>query len=505
MRNVLILISLVALTACTLGPDYKRPKIDLPHSKLASTHLTQQEEQAMASWWTRFDDPVLDHLISQALSGNLQIALQVEKVRQARAELGLTNAQQYPTISGQANAARNLVSTKTGGGSQGASRRYNSFSIAASLSYELDVFGGLRRASEAARARLLSSAYTQDSIRLTVVSDVVTDYMSLRSLQRQIRVTRQTIQTRQKGLSLDQQRYKYGAIDKLTLLQTRSLLQSAQAQLPSLQEQEAKLRTSLAILTGKTPRQIMQDTAVAAGSFNDIKLPNKLPRILPSLLVERRPDVRASEASLIAANASVGQAKAQFFPSFNLSAMIGTDALNVSNLFSPGSEARTISGAITAPILDFGRNRANYRSAKAQKQQAVIAYRQTLRQAFKEVQDALVEIQYTSQHLQAVRSEVQSYKETLHLAKIRYEAGTTNYFNVLDAQRNVFSSELNLATAIRDRFTATADLFKALGGGWTEQTDSLTPSLQATADKYDPTRQRKNPTQTKSDTRDVSE
>ncbi|MDA3919138.1 MAG: efflux transporter outer membrane subunit [Salinisphaera sp.] len=502
MRNALILTAVILLAGCTVGPDYERPNVDLPKSAFDSTLLSAQQQKALTAWWTRFDDPTLNKLIDQALDSNLQIALQFERVREARAQLGYQNANLYPSISGQAQGMRqkssgfsagssgggSTPSSSAGGGgsASGAGGRSNYYSVAATLSYELDVFGGLRRASQQARAQLLSSAYTQDSIRLTVVSDVVTNYMSLRALQRQIRVTHDTIRTREKGLHLDQQRYKYGAIDKLTLLQTKSLLQSARAQLPPLEQQESKLRTSLAILTGKTPRQILQHTEIPKGNFDGIKLPTDLPVVLPSLLVERRPDIRAAEASLIAANASVGVAKARFFPTFNLSAMIGSQALSVSNLFEPFSTAESIGGSITAPILDFGRINAQYRGAKARKREAIIQYRQTVRQAFKEVHDALDEIKYSRERLTAVQNQVDSYRETLRLAKIRYEVGRTDFFSVLDAQRQLFSSQLNLASAIRDRFTATANLYKALGGGWTRDSDSLSPRLEAVAAKYQP-------------------
>ena len=506
MRSALILCAVVMLAGCAVGPDYERPNIDLPKSAFDSTLLSQQQQQSLAYWWTRYKDPTLNKLIDEALDSNLDIALQAQRVRQARAELGYQNAQLYPSISGQAQGMRESVgsgvpggggssssssggssSAASGGGSAGGgTQRFNYFSVAGSLSYELDLWGALRRADEQARAQLLSSAYTQDSIRLQTVADVVTNYMSLRSYQRQIRVTKQTIKTREQGLSLDQKRYKYGAIDKLTLLQTKSALQSARAQLPPLEQQESKLRTSLAILTGKTPRQIMASTKLPKGDFSDLTLPQELPVVLPSTLLNRRPDIRAAEASLIAANANVGVAKARFFPTFNLSAMIGTEALNVSDLFQPYTKIEQAGGSITAPILDFGRINAQYRSAKAQKAEAEIQYRQTVRQAFQDVRNALDEVKYSRERFKQVQNQVDSYRETLKLANLRYQVGQTNYFDVLDAQRNLFSSQLNLAQAIADRFTATADLYKALGGGWTENSDSLTPAMQEVANDYAP-------------------
>lgn len=495
----LALVGVFMVTGCTLGPDYERPSVDMPSSKFESTHLSDQQRQALSSWWTKFGDPTLDDLISDALDRNLEIAKQVQIVRQERAELGMANAELYPTVSGQASAAREERSLNTtGSGGSGSDRRYNQFSVAGTLDYELDIFGRLRRAKQSARAKLLSSAYTEDSIRLTVIADVVTNYLTLRSLQRQVGVTQDAIETRKKGLNLDQKRYKYGAINKLTLLQTRSLLQSARAKLPPLKKQMEQSRTALAILTGKTPRQIMQHSKIDNGTFDDIDVP-ELPDVMPSLMVNRRPDIRAAEADLIAANADVGVAKAKFFPTFNLSAMIGTKAMHVGDLFDPLSTASSIAGQVTQPIVDFGRRNANYISRKAQKKQATITYRQTLRHAFKSVEDALSGNKYTEQRLSSVRSKLQNYQDTLDLARTRYKAGQTNFFTVLDAQRQVFSTQLDLATAIRNRYTAVANLYKALGGGWTHDSDSLTPGMEDTMRGYD---QR---TRTTSDNKSVSD
>lgn len=499
MRNAFVLIGLILLVGCTVGPDYKRPNIQLPKSPPKSTLLSQKQRKELAYWWTRYRDPTLNKLINKSLDSNLSIALQAQKVRAALANLGYQNAQLYPTIKGQTQALRehgsgggsssssgSSSSVSSGSQTSGSSENYNYFSVAGMLSYELDFWGALRRSSQQARAQLLSSAYTQDSIRLQTVTSVVTDYFALRSYQRQIRVTKQTIKTRQRGLHLDQKRYRVGSIDKLTLLQAQSSLQSARAQLPSLQQSEAKERTSLAILTGQNPRQIMKATRLPKGNFSDITLPRRLPAVLPSTLINRRPDVRAAEASLIAANANVGIAKAKFFPTVNLTGFLGTQALQISNLFKPSSEGADIGGTITAPILDFGAIEAQYRQAKAKKAEAVIQYRQAVRSAFQSVRNALDQIKYTRTRLSVLQKEVASDREALHLTKLQYQAGQVNYFNVLSAQRTLYSSQLNLAQAIDNRFTATANLFKALGGGWTNASDSLTPHMHQVMDSYTP-------------------
>ncbi len=487
MRKSLVvcLAGVVALTGCTLGPNYKRPGVDMPGAGSVSKKQAKKQRKALASWWTRFDDPTLNHLIKETLHRNLKIAKQVQVIRQERAALGLANSHLYPSISAQAKAARQELSGNAGISRNGGKHlRYNQFSISGSLSYTLDLFGRLRRARQAARAQLLKSAYNKDAIRLTEISDVVTNYVTLRSEQRQIKVTRHTIKTRKQALKLDKERYKYGDINKLTLLQTRSSLQSAKAQLPTLQKQMRQTRTALAILVGKTPRQIMNRENIGQGNFHDIHIP-KLPKVIPSLIINRRPDIRVAEAKLIAANANVGEAKAKFFPSISLTAMIGPQATHLNRLFDPLSMASSITGSLTQPLLDFGQRSANLNSKKAQKQEAIINYRQTLRQAFQSVKKALIAVRYTRKRLKSVRSELADYRQTLKLARTRYKAGQTNFFNVLDAQRNVYSTQLTLAQAISNRFIAIADLYKALGGGWTHKTDSLTPSMEKTMQHYD--------------------
>lgn len=498
MRKTLILCSIVVLAGCAVGPDYEKPDVDLPDSAFDSTMLSDKQQKSLAYWWTRFEDPTLNKLIDQALDANLDIAMQAQKIRQARAELGYKNADLFPTVEGQAEGMRKRAGGRQVGSdipSQGTDyiTRRNHFEVSGSLNYELDLWGALRRGSEQARAQLLSSAYTKDSIRLQTVADVVTNYMSLRSMQRQIRVTQETIKTREKQYDLDQKRFEHGAIDKLTLLQTKSQLKDARSSLPQLKEQEAKLSSSLAILTGKTPRQIMSSLTLPKGDFSDMKLPEELPAVLPSALVNRRPDVRAAEAALIAANANIGVAKARFFPQVNLNAMIGSGALNIGDMFSAFTRAQQVGGTITSPILDFGRINSQYRSAKAQKEQAEISYRKTLRQAFQEVRDALAEIKYSRDYLDEVQDKAESYEETLKLARLRYDAGRVDYYDVLDAQRQLFSSRLDLAEAIASRFTAVADLYKALGGGWTHSSDSLSPGMRRVMDSYDDDKDEKSP------------
>lgn len=471
--RALIAIGLTAwlLSACALVPDYERPALDLPTTDQAAARSAEQQRQAMASWWQQFDDSVLNQLIAGALDNNLDIALQSARIREARAQLGLAKAQFYPTLGGQIDASRGKASIEAN--PEAAGHRYtSSYSVSATLGYELNLFSALA-GHEAAQAQLLSSAYSRDAIRLAIVGDIVANYMSLRSAQRNIRITKSTIQTRTEGLNLAKKRHEFGAIGKLELLQQRALLSSALSQLPQLQQQASQLESALAILTGKTPREIMQDAEIKPQPMSKVMLPGDLPVLLPSDLINRRPDIRAAEATLVAANAQVSVAKAQYFPTINLTGLIGTAAMSIGHLFEPLAGQASIGGAVGAPILTFGRIRAGVKTAEAQRQQATIMYRQTVRQAFREVRDALMGIKMTQKRVKTGQHQVDAYQETLELAQKRYTVGSVGLRDVLEAQRQLFSAQLTLSSAIRDRFVATANLFKALGGGWTDDTDSI--------------------------------
>src|SRR5699024_4875127 len=459
-----LLVVCALLSACAIVPDYERPELDLPAADATVDAGEQQaQRQAMADWWQQFKDPVLDRLINSALEDNLDIAMQTARIREARASLGLARTAFYPTLGGQIEASRSKASLDANPqlAAAGGDRRSSAYSVSAALDYELNLFSALA-GHEAAKAQLLASAYSRDAVRLAVISDIVANYMSLRSAQRMIRITKATIETRAEGLDLAEKRYASGAISKLELLQERALLSSVRAQLPELRSQVSQLESALAILAGKTPREIMQQAELEPAPLADVELPGELPQLLPSALVNRRPDIRAAEAALAAANAQVGVARSQYFPSLNLTALIGTAATAVGDLFRASSEQASIGGILSTPILSFGRIAAQVDTTEAQREQATIMYRQAVRQAFREVRDALIGVEDTQDRVESVRHQVHAYEETLKLAQNRYEIGSVGLRDVLEAQRQLYSAQLELSEAIRDRFVTTANLFKAL-------------------------------------------
>ncbi|MEX1081469.1 MAG: efflux transporter outer membrane subunit [Halofilum sp. (in: g-proteobacteria)] len=463
-RSLTLVGAVLLITGCAVGPDYERPDLSLPADWEDPDMLPAEQREDWSSWWERYEDPALEALVERATAENLEIQTQAARVRQARAQLGLAEAEQLPRLDLQAEATRqeqSEVADTVGGGEP-----FTQYGIAGVLDYELDLWGRLDRGEEAARARLLESAYAADAVRLSVISDVVTTYFELRAAERQLQIAQRTAESRERNLGIQRSRYEAGATTELTYRQAQAELESVRAEVPGLRHQVERLENALGVLVGQNPRELMADESLPGTPLDEIRLPAERPDLLPSELLERRPDVRAAEALMIAANADIGGAKAQWFPSLNLSAMVGTQALDAGDLFSPAAGNWSAGASLLTPLLDFGRIRANVETAEAVRDQAELQYRTTVRTAFREVRDALTLLETANERLQARQRQVAALQRTLVVAERRYEGGYTSFIEVLDAQRALLDAELAVSTAVRDRFAATATLYRALGGGW---------------------------------------
>ncbi len=483
---IALLIGALIVTACTVGPNYRRPELELPARWNSEVLLSPKERANLALWWTYFKDPALTALVNRAVAHNLNIRLQIARVREARARLGFAQAAQYPTIDLQAEAVHanagtggtsgfgnqtqgigaGLGTQGTGGGFSTGGGAFNIFSISGVLSYEVDLWGRLDRLAEAARARLFSSIFTHDSVRIAVITDVVTTYFQLLGAERQLMIALHTLRSREQGFELERARYENGATDQLSFRQAQAELESVRAQVPPLRGQVRNLESALSVLVGESAREIIQEHRLPRGSLSALNLPTEMPNLLPSALIERRPDIRASEAALIAANANIGFVKAQYFPTLNLSGLLGLSAIGIDNLFSDSTETYSASGSLLTPLFYFGRIQANVERARALRQQAEIQYRRNVQTAFREVRDALTFLQIANQRLKTQRKQIKALQRTLALARTRYKAGYSSFIEVLDAERRLLGAELAATRANRDRYIATANLFRALGGGW---------------------------------------
>lgn len=482
-NNWLACLIAFGLTACTVGPDYRRPDLDLPQQWNSEVLLSAQERESLAGWWAYFEDPVLQALVEQAVVRNLDIQLELARVREARARLGFAQAEQYPTIDLQLDAARQQSAAAFGVGSQGAgsglggdgasggfgsggSETFNLFSVAGVLNYEVDLWGRLDRLEESARASLFSSIFTRDAVALMVITDVVTTYFRLLGAERQLTIALRTVRSRERGFELERARYENGATDQLTFRQAQAEMARVRAQVPPLKEQVRDLESALSVLIGESAREIIQERRMVRGDLPELILPTRMPDLLPSTLIERRPDIRAAEAALIATNANVGAVKASYFPRLNLSALIGLQALEIGDLFSDEADNWSVGGSLLTPLLYFGRVQTDVETARAIRQQAEVQYRRTVQTAFQEVRNALTFLQIANQRLAARLRQIDALQRTLSLARTRYQAGYSSFIEVLDAQRQLLNAQLAATQANRDRYIATATLFKALGGGW---------------------------------------
>jgi len=463
-----ILLAALLLSGCAVGPNYHRPAVQAP-TVFHGPEDSQQPEAQSASvadlpWWQLFHDPQLQELIRTALKQNYDLQLAMERVTAARAQLGITRSNEFPQVT--------LDPTFSGGKSD-QNIKSNVFQLAGDVVFQVDLFGRYRRETEAARAQLLGTQDAQQTVILTLVSDVASDYFLLRDLDLQLQITTGTVRDQQESVKLTELRLQHGVATTLDVLQARQVLDVANAQIPDLERQIGQTEDALNILLGKYPDNVPRGMPLGIetpeGWTWSETLPPQLPTGLPSQLLERRPDIREAEQNLVAANANIGVAKAMFFPQISLlgsgGAAFGHSQFAGSHIPAPLGVG-TYAAAATQPIFEGGALRNNLRYAKSEERQALIGYRQTIQRAVGDVSDAL--IGYDKYHVVRERQEqsVKDLQESVNVSLMRYRGGTSNYLDVLDSQRSLFSAELNLAQARNNEYQGLVQLYKALGGGW---------------------------------------
>jgi len=463
-----LLLSASMLSGCAVGPNYHRPTVQTPPAFHGPDESQPTEPQTASfadlPWWQVFHDPQLHELIRTALKQNYELRLAVERVNAARAQLGITRSNEFPQVS--------LDPTFSGGKSD-QNIKSNNFSIAADLVFQVDLFGRYRRATEAARAQLLGTQDAQQTVILTLVSDVASDYFLLRDLDLQLQIAKETVRTQEDSVKLTEARLQHGVATTLDVLQARQVLDTANAQIPDLERQIGQTEDAINILLGKYPDNVPRGQALGIetpdGWTWSESLPPQLPAGLPSELLERRPDIREAEQNLVAANANIGIAKAMFFPQISL---LGSGGAAFGHSQSGGSRISaplgvgTYTAALSQPIFEGGALRNNLRYAKSEQRQALTGYQQTIQRAFGDVSDAL--IGYDKYHTVRERQEqsVKDLRESVNVSLLRYKGGTATYLSVLDSQRSLFTAELTLAQARNNEYQSLIQLYKALGGGW---------------------------------------
>ncbi|MDB5815285.1 MAG: transporter [Rhodocyclales bacterium] len=472
----LLLLSILAACA-SVGPDYKRPDSAAPTDWHNGSVTPEANTAGLIQWWAQLGDRTLDKLVEAALASSPDIQTARARLREARARRGLQAVQDAPSISANGSASRN--STR---GNDPLSGSTHDFSAGLDASWEIDIFGGQRRALESANATLAASEADLDATRVSLAAEVATDYINLRTDEVRLDVARANLSSREQTLQLTQWRSEARLVSGLEINQARSSVEQTRASIPSLQRSIEEDKLALALLLGLTRQEIdaLLPTGNQIGDPSAVldRLPTNIAVGIPADTLRQRPDVTAAERRLAAQTAQIGVAQAQRYPILNLSGSIGVDALSIAGLLRADSITRNLAASITAPVFDAGRITQNIEIQSALLDQAFVAYRQTINQALNDVEKALNAWVRSSERLLIQQVATDTAREAARLATIRFQAGQTDLLTQLDTQRTQLAQEDSLASARGDRANALVQLYKALGGGW--QTDTQPDAQSST-------------------------
>ena len=467
-RATAIFLAAGWMIGCTVGPNYHRPTVQAPPAFRAPDPLPAPQAESLADlkWREVFKDADSKQLVKTALAQNYDLRDAVVRVEAARANLGIVRSDQFPQVGasgavqltrlsrdGSLALPRSLVPSQN--------RNWGEASLNL-LSFEVDLWGRLRRATEAARANLLSADENRKAVVTTLVSDVATAYFTVRELDYELEISTQTLATRRESLQLTQMRQGGGVATSLDLRQAEQLVDTAAETIPTLQQQIEQTENQISLLLGENPG----DPIHHQGAFNEDLFPPEVPVGLPSALLERRPDIRAAEQNLIAANADIGVAKAAYFPQLSLSGLIGGQSTQLSSLFSGPHSAWSFVPQITQPLFTAGRLHSNLRLAEAQRDSALVQYQKAIQTAFTEVSNALIAHQRVRESRMQQQALVGALEDRKRLAYARYLGGVDTQLNALDADRDLLQAQLDLRQIRLNELLSVVQLYKALGGGW---------------------------------------
>ncbi len=473
LRPAACLGLVVALGGCVVGPEYERPEVPVPETFRAGT--AGQLDATDVAWWSAFDDPVLAELVAEALEQNRDVRLAAARVEEFAARVGISRSAAFPQVGYGADAARQRRSLEVAPGAAGGDRTSDFFSANLNVGWELDVWGRIRRATEAARADLLAAAEVRRSVILSLVTSVATGYVGLRSLDAQLEVAREVLATRRDTLALFERQLAQGVISQLEVQQVRSELERTAATIPSLEREIARLENSLSVLLGRPPGAIPRGRPLDA-----LALP-PVPAGLPAALLRQRPDLQEAELRMMAATSRVGVAEADFYPRIALSGALGLASDELSDLVSSDAVFGEIAAGLAGPIFTAGRLESRLGVAEAQQRQTVEAFRQTWLTALRESEDALVTRSTSVDELAAQRRRVDALSRYADLARARYDNGYVGYLEVLDAERARFDAVLARIRLEASLHAAIIGVYKAFGGGWVTLAEELANEADAAA------------------------
>jgi multidrug efflux system outer membrane protein len=475
MRGYIIIFPLVLLiSGCLMGPDYRRPVVDTPQS--FRFEVKEAQKTANTAWWKQFRDPVLDDLIARALAGNKNVMIAAANIEQASAVLTQVRAPLFPQIGYSASASRLRLSEKNGTPvSPGVVNPQSNFQLLAGATWEIDLWGRIRRLSEAARANMFASAEARRGVILSLVASVASSYLQLRGLDEQLDISKRNLATYGESVKLFDLQFKYGQVSQMTVEQARTQYETVAATIPQIENQIVQTENAISILLGSNPGPVPRGK-----SIYELAIP-AVPAGIPSELLEQRPDILQAEQNLVSANAQIGAAKALYFPTISLTADYGVSSSELRNLFKGPAETWSYAGSIIGPIFTAGAISGQVRQAEASRQAALLGYQASIQSAFADVENSLFAKQKLADQLEAQGRLVKASREYERLARLQYDGGYTPYFTVLQAQQQLFPAELNWASIRASLFISLVNIYKAMGGGWVNEADKLTGAAKEQA------------------------
>jgi outer membrane protein, multidrug efflux system len=471
--------------ACLVGPNFRPPSMKLPSHwngayEKPSQQATQVKRTDLARWWQSLNDSLLDQLITQALASNLDEKVALSRIREERADLVMSRAGLFPAIhaSGYYNRQRYSANTPFGFFPQQVPRDEDIYEAGFDASWELDVFGGIRRGVEASRAELAASVENERDVRVTLLAEVARSYVAVRALEERLTIARANLRDENESLRLTQARFEQGYAPQLDVVQARSLLETTQAQVPQLESELAQTLHSIGVLLGREPDTVdaqLSGMVPIPGIADADAIAIGIPAGLPSDLLRRRPDIRGAEREIAAATARVGVATADLFPKFSITGTSGLESVNTGDFFLGTSRMWTVGPSMTWPIFEAGRVRANIAVRNAQEEQALLTYRKTVLTALAEVENALVSYSKERSRHRALAAAALDFKLSATLAQERYEEGYGSYLDILEAQRSLYTAQDSLAQSDQQLIDDLIAIYKALGGGW--DTTEINPAF----------------------------
>ncbi len=452
----LLLFSLFALAlmqACMLGPRYERPETEVPDEFL---YAEMQEDSVInLRWWELFNDTQIVALVEEGLVNNKDLLVAAARIEEARAILGVTRADVWPTLGFQGSAQRSNFLLGVPGNPT------NVFSATPTLQWELDFWGKFRRANQAAKAELVATEFGYRSIQIGLISEIVNTYYQLMDYENRLRVSKRTLETRQHSVNIIQQRYDYGIVAEIDLNQSQIQEAIAAASVPMYERSVKQTQNALSILLGGFPQAISIDGEL----LDQVELPD-IPTGLTSDLLYRRPDILAQEQKLAAQTARIGVAQAQRLPAISLSGMLGVASTELTSLTSGDAVVWSLGGSILGPIFQFNKNKRRVEAERFKTEQVLHEYENTILNAFREVENALVETETYKDEIEAVKRQITAAANASKLANMRYDKGVTSFLEVLEAERYLFDAEIHASEVVQKQLNSYVKLYKALGGGW---------------------------------------